>query len=203
MSSSSKSLFAEVIYNGEKMKAVDVINAIKSLDPTIPLTTSEAAIFLRMSVTTLERLRKSGSGPTYSQPGAVGVTGSNQTCYYQRADLEAWFNGNRINSVLEASIRKGQTFGTIFDVAEPAAFYVDPEGNIESMVEENMLGTVVGRIGQWEILWMTPVEAAGRRWTDLDTHKAFAEGVRRVLSNAINALDMGVEETDIAQSMRG
>ena len=40
MSSSSKSLFAEVIYNGEKMKAVDVINAIKSLDPTIPLTTS-------------------------------------------------------------------------------------------------------------------------------------------------------------------
>jgi hypothetical protein len=50
---------------------------------------------------------------------------------------------------------------------------------------------------------MTPVEAAGRRWTDLDNHKSFDEGVRRVLSNAINALDMGVEQTDIAQSMRG
>lgn len=203
MSSASKSLFAEVLYNGEKMKVVDVLNAIHALKPTIPLTTSEAAIFLRISVTTLERLRKNGGGPAYSQPGAVGVEGTNQTCYYLREDLEKWFMGNRVESSLEAAVRKGQAFATIFDVAEPAAFYIDPEGHVESMVEENLLGTVVQRIGAWDVLWMTPVEAAGRRWTDLDNHKAFAEGVRRVLSNAINALDMGVEETDIAQSMRG
>lgn len=203
MSSASKSLFAEVHYNGQKMKAVDVLNAINALDPRIPLTTSEAAIFLRISVTTLERLRKTGGGPAYSQPGSVGVKGTNQTCYYLREDLEKWFMGNRVESSLEAAVRKGQAFATIFDVAEPAAFYIDPEGHVESMVEENLLGTVVQRIGAWDVLWMTPVEAAGRRWIDLGNHKAFAEGVRRVLSNAINALDMGVEETDIAQSMRG
>jgi hypothetical protein len=43
-----------------------------------------------------------------------------------------------------AAIRKGQTFATLFDLVEPAAFYIDARGIVESMV------TVVERIGLWK-----------------------------------------------------
>jgi hypothetical protein len=203
MSGMAKSLLAEVEYNGEKMKVVDILNTLHALHPDASLTTSEAAIFLRTSVTKMERLRKDGGGPTYSQGGGLSAKGTNQSCLYAKGDLIAWLGGNKVSSVHEAAIRKGQMFATIFDLAEHHAFYLDDDGNVESMVEENLLGTVVERIGHWDILWMSPVAAASRRWTDLASHKEFAEGVQAVLSNAQNGILEGVEGTDIAGSLRG
>ena len=87
MSGLAKDLFADVRYNGRMMKLVDVLNALEALVPSIMLTTSEAAIFLRTSVTKMERWRKSGDGPPYSQSGGPGVVGTNQTCLYEKAEL--------------------------------------------------------------------------------------------------------------------
>ena len=78
----AKNLFAEVKYGGKMMKLVDVLDALDALKPGHLLTTSEAAIFLRSSVTTLERLRKDGGGPTYGQSGGINAKGTNQTCLY-------------------------------------------------------------------------------------------------------------------------
>ena len=86
MSGLSKDLLAEVRYSGQQMKVVEVLSAINALPPATLLTTSEAAIFLRTSVTKMERLRKDGEGPVYVQGGGKGARGSNQTCLYEKGD---------------------------------------------------------------------------------------------------------------------
>jgi hypothetical protein len=197
----SQSLVAIVIYNGQPMKVVDVINIIYALPPNALLTTTEVAIVLRSSVTHVERLRKKGTGPIYSQAGGVGAKGTNQACFYEKADLLDWVQKNKVSNLKQAAIRKGQLFSSFEDLAEQEAFYVTPDGVIESMVEENLLGTVVERIGQWDIAWMTPVEAAARAWSDLAWHKEFAANVGRVLHQATRAVEQGVEATDIRASL--
>lgn len=202
MSGLSKDLLAEVRYNGRMMKVVDVLDAISALRPDTLLTTSEAAVFLRTSVTKMERLRKDGDGPPYIQGGGLKAKGSNQTCLYEKADLLAWIKGNKVSSSLEAAIRKGQTFASIFDLAELHAFYLDKSGNIESMVDENMLGTVVERIGQWNMVWLTAIDAASSRWDDLSRHQEFAARAKSVLSDALQSIQSGIDATDIASVTR-
>ena len=198
MSSPSKSLMSEVTYEGVKVKVCDVLVAINALPMNALLTTSEAAIFLRQSVRTLERWRKDGSGPTYSQGGGASAKGPNQSCLYEKSDLAAWVQASKVTSSMQAAIRKGQAFATIFDIAEPCAFYCDERGDVESMVEENLLGTVVERVGRWDIAWLTPVEAASRRWSDLGSHQAFAASVSSVLSHVHRGIEAAVDATDIA-----
>jgi hypothetical protein len=66
MSNPAKSLMEKMNYNGEKMSIVDVLNCLNALNDQVMLTTTEAAIFLRVSVTTMERWRKQdGVGPEY------------------------------------------------------------------------------------------------------------------------------------------
>lgn len=199
----AQSLLAIVTYNGEQMKVVDVNNVIYALPPNALLTTTEVAIVLRSSVTYVERLRAKGNGPVYSQAGAVGAKGTNQACFYEKGDLLEWVEKNKVKSLKEAAIRKGQLFSTIVDLAGQEAFYITPDGVIESMVEENLLGTFVERIGQWDIAWMTPVEAAGSTWSDLPRHKEFSASVQRVLHHATRAAEQGVEATDLRSSMTG
>jgi hypothetical protein len=198
MAGMAQNLLADARYNGMVMKVTEVLAAISALDPSVMLTTSEAAIFLRTSVTKLERLRKEGGGPIYSQGGGVKAAGTNQMCLYKKAHLIAWLEGNQVSDSTQAAIRKGQKFATIFDLAEHEAFYLDKQGNVESMVEENLLGTVVERIGHWDILWMTPVEAASRRWTDLSRHRDFAESVQDVLTKSLRGVQNGIDSTDVA-----
>ena len=62
-----------------------------------------------------------------------------------------------------AAIRKGRTFATIHDLARQKVFYVEAHGEVERMVEANLLGTMVGRIGKWNVIWIDAVEAASRR----------------------------------------
>jgi hypothetical protein len=200
--SGAKDLLAEVRYNGKMMKVVDVLDAINALSPATLLTTSEAAVFLRTSVTKMERLRKDGDGPPYIQGGGLKAKGSNQTCLYEKADLLTWVKRSKVSSSLEAAIRKGQTFTTIFDLVEQHAFYLDKNGSVESTVEENLLGTVVERIGDWEIIWLTAIAAASRRWSDLSRHQEFAANVKSVLSNALQSVQSGIEATDIASVLR-
>jgi hypothetical protein len=198
MSSMSKELLAQTQYNGQKMAVVNVINALHALHPDAALTTSEAALFLRKSVSTMERMRKSGTGPAFIQDVAAGALGTNQSCAYLKKELIAWQGKNTVSSSMEAAIKKGQTFATLMDIAQEEAFYVAPTGEIESMVEENLLGTVVDRIGYWRIEWMPPVEAASRVWSSKASHDAFASGVQKVLSKAQASVNAGLNATDLS-----
>lgn len=57
----------------------------------------EAALYLGLGKSTLDKLRGSGRGPAYYQPG-VG-----KTVLYERADLDAWVAAGRRRSTSEAA----------------------------------------------------------------------------------------------------
>lgn len=191
-----KSMFRGVLLDIE-----DVLIRLHYLPDSVTLTSSEAAIFLAISITTLDRMRVAGTGPAYMQGGSYGAKGTNQACTYHKRDLIAWQEGNKVSGKLEAAIRKGQTFATIFDLGQQEAFYVDPHGNVEAMCERTEVQTIIERLGQWEIVWMTPVEAASREWSSLSAHRAFADEVQSVLSKAASGISAGVDATDMAEGI--
>ena len=205
MSNPAKSLMGQVNYNGQKMSIVDVLNCLYALADEVMLTTTEAAIFLRVSVTTMERWRRQdGVGPEYIQPGVAGAKGTNQSCYYLKSALIAWQKKNTVTGSLAAAIRKVQTFTTIFDIAESLPYYLNPNGDVESMVENNTLGTVVERVGQnWEVVWMPATEACSRRWSSLAAHKDLADKVQDVIAGIRIGISNSVEATEIAESIAG
>jgi hypothetical protein len=205
MSKPAKSVMGKVNYDGQKMSIVEVLNCLNALNDEVMLTTTEAAIFLRVSVTTMERWRRQdGVGPEYIQPGVAGAKGTNQSCYYLKSALIAWQKKNTVTGSLAAAIRKVQTFSTIFDIAESLPYYLNPNGDVESRVENNTLGTVVERVGKtWEVVWMPATEACARRWSSLAAHKEIAEQVQKTLSDIQTGITNSVEATDIAESLKG
>ena len=200
MSSSSKTLTAMTTHQGLPMATYDVMTILLNLPNNAQLTTSEAALFLRRSVTTLERWRVSGEGPDYIQSGKLGAKGTNQSILYEKADIVAWSQANKVSTTMQAAVRKGQAFTTLADLAQTEPFYVDGEGSIESMAESKPLETVMQRIGGWHLMWMTPLDAASGRWDNLSAHKNFANSVELVLTNAMSSVKNGVESSDILQS---
>ena len=162
---------------------------------------SVAALFLAISITTLDRLRVAGNGPAYMQGGSYGAKGTNQACTYHKKDLIAWQEKHKVTSTMQAAILKGQTFSTIFELGQQEAFYVDPHGNVEAMCERMQVQTVIERLGQWEIVWMTPVEAASREWSDLTAHKSFAGEIQTVMGKAASGIAAGVDATDMAEGI--
>ena len=93
-------------------------------------------------------------------------------------------------------------FATIFDLGQQEAFYLDAQGNLDGMVENTPISTVIERLNTWDIVWLNAVEAASRRWSNLAAHQSFADSVKRVLSNASHAIDAGLEGTEIAESLQ-
>ena len=191
-----------VIYKGKLMEIDDALIRLHYLPNEVTLTSSEAALFLRQSITTLERMRGTANGPRYIQGGSYGAKGTNQSCTYHKHDLIDWQTGNKVSNSMAAAVKKGQMFATIFDLAEHEAFYLDADGNVAGMVERTSLATVIERLGEWDILWMAPVEAASRRWSNLADHQSFAAEIQQVLSRSAHGIEAGVEATDIAESMR-
>lgn len=188
-------------FRGVLMDIEDVLIRLHVLPDSVTLTSSEAALFLAISITQLDRMRKSGQGPAYMQGGSYGAKGTNQACTYHKKDLIAWQEGNKISSKLEAAIRKGHAFTSIFELGQQEAFYVDPHGNIEAMCERTEVETIIERLGQWEIVWMTPVEAASREWSDLTAHKSFAGEIQTVMGKAASGIAAGVDATDMAEGI--
>lgn len=195
MSSLSKAIRKEIL------AGVDVYARVSAIADDRPLSTSEAAIFLGYSVTTLERMRTDGTGPAYEQLAVPGK-GPNTKVSYRKSYLAEFQAKNKLSKSMEAAILRGQAFATILDIANEEAFYIDADGNVAGMVERTPLGVVVDRIGECDIAWMPPIDAASMRWADLDMHKAFADEAQTVLSNAKLRVQAGVDATGIASVTR-
>jgi hypothetical protein len=177
---------------------LEILERLHRLPDEVALTTSEAAIFLRSSVSALESMRAKGSGPAYIQGGGRGAAGSNQKCLYEKADLLAWMRANKVSSTVEAAVRKGQLFSSIADLAHVEAFWIDAHGRIVGMVEEAPVGIVIERLGLYEIQWFPVADAAARTWSELADHRSFAEAVSNVLRQQQQSVEAGMEATEIA-----
>lgn len=172
-----------------------------------PLKAKEAAIFTRFSLSTLSRMRTAGTGPDYfqggvrkdgSKPSEVG--GTNQHVLYFKEDIVAWWKACKVSSTMMAAIRKGQTFKTIETLAEQQPFYIDERGRVESCVEDCAMETVIERLGVWEIEWLAPTEAAARVWSNPKAQQKLASAVKDGLSGLIQAIDNGLEATELNQT---
>lgn len=188
--------------NEEFFHQLDALDRLAHLPDNTFLTTSEAAIFLRSSVSALEALRTKGAGPTYSQQGEKGVAGVNQKCLYEKADLLAWQRAAKVSSTTQAAVRKGQLFSTLNDLAQTEAFWMDELGRVVGMVEAAPVSLVVQRLGVFEIAWMPVIDAAAREWSSSAEHAALANQVSRVFSGESQRVAAGLERTEFAESIR-
>ena len=181
----------------EPLAHLDVLARLHQLPDAVALTTSEAAIFLRSSVSALESMRAKGTGPVYIQGGGRGASGSNQKCLYEKADLLAWQRANKVASTVEAAVRKGQLFATLADLACAEAFWIDHHGQVMGMVEMASVATVIERLGLYDIEWLPVSEAAARTWSDLADHRRLANSVTDILRREIAHVVAAVESTEL------
>jgi len=186
-------------FRGCLMDIPDAIERLHRLPPNATLTSAEAALFLAITVKTLERRRAAGGGPRYIQGGAPGARGTNQACFYHVKDLLEWQESQKVGSSLEAAARKGQTFATIEGLAEERAFYINAWGEIEAYCETVPLETVIERLGVWEIKFLSATDAASSRWSTLAAHQAFAEHVQDAIKHIQQAIAAGIEGTDLGE----
>jgi len=178
------------------LASLDILERLHRLPDAVALTTSEAAIFLRSSVSALESMRAKGTGPVYIQGGGRGASGSNQKCLYEKADLLAWQRANKVASTVEAAVRKGQLFATLADLACAEAFWIDHHGHVMGMVEMASVATVIERLGLYDIEWLLVSEAAARTWSDLADHRKLANAVTDILRREIAHVVAAVESTE-------
>ncbi|HDR9028361.1 TPA: helix-turn-helix domain-containing protein [Burkholderia vietnamiensis] len=187
------------------LKTYEVLTALHALPDQAALTTAEAALFLRLSPKTMERMRLDGSGPPYVQAGAKGARGRNQKCLYLKSSLLAWQQANQISNAMEAAVRKGQAFKTIFDLVADAPFYLDANGRVAGAAEDTSLDVVIERLGSdvWDLLWLPVVEAAGREWADLAAHQNLARELQTILVMAEQKIAAALEASGIGSAIVG
>jgi hypothetical protein len=181
-----------------KLADLDVLDRLYRLPDDCALTTDEAAIMLRMSPPTLDRMRRDGSGPAYIQGGAKGARGTNQRVTYLKADLLRWQSENKVTSTMAAAVRRGQAFmpyanriprRTDFDLVTKRPFYVDTTGQVVGSVEDEEVEVVIKRLGLQPIVWLNPIAAAGASWAEPLRHGEFASKVRAALLRAVEMID--------------
>lgn len=190
------------------LSQVDPWLAIQAWPDEMPLKPKEAAVFMRSSESSLQRMRQNGTGPDYFQGGVrrsgdqPAAVGTNQHILYWRADIRAWWEAGKVSSSMMAAIKKGQARRSVFDLNLEEAFYTDADGSIESSVEDQTLQTIVDRLGKWEIIWITPLEAATRPWLQIDLHKAFVEQIKSAMLDFQGKMDAGLEKEALEQAMQ-
>jgi len=178
------------------LSQLDAAARLHLLPDSMILSSKEAAVFLRLSLRSLEDLRRSGEGPTYSQaPG-----GSNRPCMYQKGDLLEWIEKNKLNSVADNAIRNKLVFA-IAGLVEETAFWVTPSGLIVGDVESTLLCDVPRLLHECGIEWLPPIEAAASRdWTAVAAHEAYGQRVQTRLNHAASGVRAGVERTIFASA---
>ncbi len=186
----------------QKLAELQILDALNRLPDSAALTPDEAAVMLRLSPSTLERMRRDDSGPAYVQGGGRGAKGTNQKCAYVKADLLGWQQENRVSNSMAAAMRRGQAYmpyvdptpkRSFFDLVTKRAFYIDSNGLVAGALDDTEIDVFISRLGRWRIDWLNPIAAAGRVWSDRDGFKEYAEGVKVALGRALEGVAKTLE----------
>jgi hypothetical protein len=178
---------------------LDVLSALHLLPDSVALTTDEAAVILRLSDTTLERMRRDGSGPPYIQGGRQGTRGTNQKVTYLKSDLLEYQQSLKVSSSMGAAVRRGQAFvlpyayGTPkrsdFDLSTKRAFYANgSQLELIQCVHDVSISEFIERLGCHRIVWLNPVHAAMLDWIDVKAKGRYATSVRTSLEATLRLI---------------
>ena len=177
-----------------KLIELEVLDALNRLPDSALLTTDESAALLRFSPSTMERMRRNATGPAYVQGGGKEARGTNQKCRYFKSDLIQWLKAHRVESSMDAAVRRGQAFVPFtdlapkrshFDLATRRPFYADKNGLIAGSVSDTEIDVFIRRLGSWAVVWLNPISAASQMWSDVRGHRQFALEVEHALHTAL------------------
>ena len=183
------------------LEELAVLEILARLPNDIALTSAEASVFLRLSISTLERLRSSGSGPKYIQGGRVGTKATNQKCMYRKQALIDWQMANELSDSMQAAMRKGQTFVSLSDLLIPVPVWRDPQGALGGLVDKTPIDTCMERIGVWDIEWIPAHEAACEIWNNLTEHRSFSSQIQKVMNRELHRIQQAEEGTELSGEM--
>ncbi|NQW92558.1 MAG: hypothetical protein HQ446_00715 [Polaromonas sp.] len=196
----------------KRLNELSVLDALARLPEMATLETSEAAIFLRVSLSTLERWRRDGNGPLYIQVGKEGARSFNQKCRYQKADLINFQDKHKFSSSTKAATMRGLGFirfsdpfydGSEFDLTTKRPFYVNSRGFIVSSVQDTILQDVIERLGKFDIKWIYPVPATYMTWSATVAHTNYCMGLQRELLLTMNRIDSSLSRQQADSVSKG
>jgi hypothetical protein len=177
---------------------LEVLGALHLLPDLAALTTEEAAVLLRLSPTTLERMRRDGSGPPYIQGGKKGARGTNQKVTYLKQDLLEYQKSLKVDSSMSAAVRKGQAWlpyanptpkRSPQDFTTKRPFYMSGgEMHVFACVLEVTMSEFIENLGQYRIAWLNPIHAAMLDWVDVGAKERYVSQMRRALEEAAELL---------------
>lgn len=178
---------------------LEVLGALHLLPDLAALTTEEAAVLLRLSPTTLERMRRDGSGPPYIQGGKKGARGTNQKVTYLKKDLLEYQQGLKVDSSMAAAVRKGQAWlpyanptpkRSPHDFGTKRPFYMNGgDMNVLACVLEVTMSEFIDNLGQYRIEWLNPVHAGMLDWVNPAAKELYVSQLRERLEATIQLLD--------------
>lgn len=182
---------------------LQILVGLHLLPDAAALTTDEAAIFLRLSRSSMERMRRVSAGPDYVQGGGKGAKGVNQKCSYIKSDLIIYQNSNKVANSMAAAVRRGQAYmpyadptpkRSLYDLITKRPFYRDEKGSLAGCVDETPVDTVIARLGAWEFEWLSPIHAASKVWSEQTEHVYFAKGIKVALDLAMKRIDEAIKD---------
>jgi hypothetical protein len=194
--------------NIEDLQTLEILHR---LPDDAALTSEEAAAMLRLSPSSLERMRKKGNGPAYSQGGEKGARGTNQKCTYRKGDLLEWQEKHRVTSSMGAAVRRAQAYmpyvdptprRSIYDLVTKRAFYIDSSGKVAGAFEQTDVEVMLSRLGSWRIDWLNPIAASDRSWSSAEDYRLFAIGVRTALQKAMETVSESLDKDVKAATVR-
>ena len=171
-----------------KIAELELLAVLSKLPDDAALSTEEAAVLLRVSPSTLSKMRMPGhpvQGPVFIQGGSKGASGSNQRVTYLVGDIKDWQRENRVSNTHEASARKGQMFATLLDLAEERPYWTDGKGLISGPACDVSEDVFLARIlsPEWSVDWLSATDAALRPWSGIIGKRAHVAEVTRVLTD--------------------
>lgn len=185
-----------------KIAELELLAILSALPGDVAVTTEEAAVLLRVSPSTLAKMRMPNhpvKGPPYIQAGEKGTTGANQKVTYLIDDLKAWQRANRVTDTQAAAVRKGQLFCTITDLAEERPYWVNEKGLIAGPVMDTSEDVFVARILSqvWSVNWLNATDAALRPWAGIIARRAHVAEVERVLMDVLGGVRGALEHAEL------
>lgn len=184
-----------------KIAELELLAILSGLPGDVAVTTEEAAVLLRVSPSTLAKMRMPNhpvKGPPYIQAGEKGTTGANQKVTYLIEDLKAWQRANRVTDTQAAAVRKGQLFATLLDLAEERPYWTNEKGLIAGAVMDTSEDVFVARILSpvWSVDWLNATDASLRPWAGIIGKRAHVAEVERVLSDLLGSVRGALEHAE-------
>ena len=171
------------------LNVADVLDRMARLHDDVPLKADEAAVYLRVHPSSLERWRKNGTGPKYIQGGGRGAKGTNQKVSYRMGELRAWQRRHEVGSSMDAAIFRGQALVAKDDVFQKVPFW-NSNGIIIGRVYDDAPERYIKNRELFEIEWLSSGEALSRDWLDSESHKKLAQACKRALKSELYNLDV-------------